>query len=97
MKHVKIEQNLKSLFENKRLSLTQISKKANINKSTLHGYLNGIHPMGLNSMIKLCQLFDISLDELVFGPQSQNAWGTQGEPVLEEGQYEITIRKIKKP
>ena len=64
---IQFSKNLRQLLGEKNLSLHQLSKLNNINKSSLHNYLNGVVPRGLESAVKLALFFDVSLDELVFG------------------------------
>jgi len=61
-----LESNLKRLLIRKNLSLHKASKKAQINKSSLHNYLNGVLPQGLVLLVKLSHILEVSLDELVF-------------------------------
>lgn len=86
-----LKDNLEELMKRHNMSLHQISKKTNINKSTLHNYLNGVLPQGLVTLSKLAQLFGISMEELLYGHSSP----TLDLTTLEE-RYEIIIKKIKK-
>ena len=64
---VKIQEKLSVLLKEYEISQTELSSMTQINKSTVHGYLQGVLPKGVISLIKLAQTFNISLDELVYG------------------------------
>ena len=86
-------ENLRRFMENEGLSQHQLAKKLNMNRSSLHNYLNGILPQGLISMIKISQVFDISLDELIFG-RRETRRGQSLSALAKEEKYEVTIKRI---
>lgn len=90
---VQLESNLKALLKKEELSLHKVASKVQINKSSLHNYLNGVVPQGLYSLIKLSHFFNISLDELIF-EQPQSSSKSQG--THKEEKYEITIKRLEK-
>ena len=46
---------------------TSLANKLNINKSSLHGWINGVVPQSLIAIVKISSHFDISLDKLCLG------------------------------
>ncbi len=64
---IKLHQVLKFELEKRDLSQKDLVSKARIGQSTLHGYLNGVIPKGLITLIKVSQFLDVSVDELIFG------------------------------
>jgi len=64
---VKIKEKLRVLLREYEISQTEFSSITQVNKSTIHGYLQGILPKGVISLIKIAQTFNLSLDELVYG------------------------------
>ena len=87
--------NLTRLIAQRKLSLHMISAKTGVNKSTLHNYLNGVTPQGIHSLLKLCDYFDVDLEDLLF---SQNRI-SKGKVLDKERtslgeKYEIIIKKI---
>ncbi len=88
--------NLKKLLVEKDISLHQLSRKTNINKSTLHNYLNGVHPQGLDALLKLTDFFQLSLEQLLFTEDELRALSPK-KPTLAftEGHFEITIKKVE--
>ena len=91
--NIRFSENLNKLFTDKNLSLSQVSKGTNINKSTLHNYLNGVLPQGLVPIIKISHFFDISIEELLFEIEFTKS---QQIALSYEGNYEVIIKKIKK-
>lgn len=75
---------LRELIKKKGLSQSYLSKKLGIGHSTLHGYLYGTVPRGLLPILKLAELLQISLDELVLGETVKRPEGL-------EGKYELVI------
>lgn len=91
--NINFSENLNHLLKEKNLSLNQVSKGTHINKSTLHNYLNGVLPQGLLPIIKISRFFNISVEELIF---EINKHPSSPLHLNYEGNYEITIKKIKK-
>ncbi|MEM7646865.1 MAG: helix-turn-helix transcriptional regulator [Pseudomonadota bacterium] len=91
-----LQKKLRHLIERNHLSQHQLASALNINRSTLHNYLNGVQPQGLVTLIKISRYFDISLDELVFDQEGSSKKNLIYEN-FEEGTYEVIIKKIKLP
>lgn len=90
-KHLKLHENLRTLLRERSLTINSVSKKTNINKSTLHNYLNGVNPQGLDVVLKLAQFFEIPLNELLFGKGFSDITSIK----VHEGHYEIIIKKME--
>lgn len=88
---LRLKDNLNRLIEGHSLSLHQLAKRTNINKSSLHNYVNGVLPQGLAALLKLAECFEVSIDELLFG-QTADEENTREEVE----RYEITVKKIAK-
>ena len=88
---IHLDKNLSRLIKENGTSLHQLSARLRINKSSLHNYLNGIRPQGLIALIKICDYFEVSLDQLVFDllPQTEHHKVTNPKEF-----YEVTIQKI---
>ncbi|MBY0315546.1 MAG: helix-turn-helix transcriptional regulator [Bdellovibrionales bacterium] len=86
-------------------SLHQIAKDLNINKSTVHNYMNGVVPQGVCALIKFSNHFKVPIETLLFGEsQTHKSPPSLKEQILHlleksnesrEANYEIIIRKIK--
>ena len=92
---VALSKNISFLIEDKGLSLHIVSTKSGVNKSTLHNYINGVLPQGLSALLKLCDYFDVTLEDLVFSKnyQSKKQKSLMSPKVMEE-KYEIIIKKV---
>ena len=64
---VKLSRNLRKEVKRRKLSQSKLDKSVGIRKSTLHGYLYGVIPYGLQNIIKLADELGLSLDELILG------------------------------
>ena len=64
--------NIKTLLEINSLSIRALSEKSNISYTTLNHVINGkTQNPGIDVLIKLCNFFDVSADELLF--ESKNS------------------------
>ena len=96
---VQIEKSIRKQLLKNNCTQNQLAKRIGIRPSTLHAYLNGVVPKGLNTLIKIAQEFNLSLDELVFN-ENLNA-SIDSLSVSETGligllgKYELVISKIK--
>ena len=85
-------ENLKKALSVRRITLTTAAKKSGMNKSTLHGYYNGVVPRNLLKIRDLADLLEIPFAELLFGNDPQESADSESF----EGRYEVTVRKINK-
>lgn len=56
--------NLKNLFKEHKINLNILSKAINVPYNTLYYYLNGTREVKIETLCKIADFFDISLDEL---------------------------------
>lgn len=94
-KKVRFKEIINQLMQREQLSLHAVAQATKVNKSSLHNYLNGVLPQGLPAMLKLSELFNVTLDELIFGVPIKKNISIQ-KSILQEEHYEITIKKIHK-
>lgn len=66
-REIKMAEVLRSFYRNEKFSQSSLANKLGIRKSTLNGYIYGACPKGLESIVKIANHFEMSLDELVFG------------------------------
>lgn len=64
---ITLSKNLQDLLKSQRYSASTIASRVKMNKSTLHGWTNGVIPQPLKALVALSQYFNISLDELCLG------------------------------
>jgi transcriptional regulator with XRE-family HTH domain len=88
---ITLAENLKRLMKKRHLTISQAAAGIKMNKSTLHGYCNGVIPRNVLTLRRMAEFFEISLPELLYGSQSnpQNIL----QAFLLEGVYELTIRR----
>lgn len=60
-----LKNNLERLMKQRNLSTSKICRDLSMNKSTFHNYLNGVYPQGVQSLLKISDYFDITLEELM--------------------------------
>lgn len=93
-RQIKMGEVLKSLYENGNFTQTSLANKLGIRQSTLNGYFYGVMPRGLESIVRIANHLEISLDELVFGSSNNSLKPIELKPEsLIEGKYEVIIQK----
>lgn len=90
-REIKIGENLQRLMASRKVSVTVTAREVGMNKSTLHGYCNGIVPRNLKQLKALADYLGISFDELIFGAPYDFA-SVKSEGTI-EGRYELTIKR----
>ena len=65
MSHNKIGNNIKTLRKKNRMTQEQMAKKLYLKRQTLSNYEIGKRVPDIYELVKIADLFDISLDELV--------------------------------
>ncbi len=88
---IKLSENLNRLMKKRKVSISQTALAVEMNKSTLHNYCNGVIPRNILSLKKLSDFFEISLNELMFGPQISPESLLRAH--LLEGTYELIVRR----
>ena len=75
----------------------QLSKKIGIGPSSLHSYINGIVPRGLETLVNMACELNLSLDELVFNQSStqvsQKIIVSESDVLGLLGKYELVISR----
>lgn len=90
---IKLSLNLKTLMARKNLTLTATAKHVGMNKSTLHNYCNGVIPRNLLKIKELADYLEVSLNELIFGPNLGPHF-LDGRTAF-EGRYEVIIKPLQ--
>lgn len=73
-----IGQNIKFLRKKQGLNQTQLGEALGITKGAVSGYENGSSIPGVETLIKIAQLLEISVDDLIF--RNIEKQGTSGDP-----------------
>lgn len=83
--------NLKRILAQKKITVSVAAKEVGMNKSTLHGYCNGVVPRHLLKIRDLANFLDVSLMELIFGED----WAVPSNlDLMEEQRFEISVRRL---
>lgn len=93
-KKLKLQENLNALIGSGGITLTVAARKAKMNKSTLHNYMNGVVPRGLKSLVMLSEVLRVSPSVLLFG----NVLDEKNELSLnsfKEGRFEIIVKPLE--
>ena len=94
---VKLNKMLQHLCKEKNLSLSKLSRMADVPKPTLHGWMTGRKAMDLTQLKRVASALKISLHELAFG-EPDPFEGTQDEILKEifSGDVRVTLHRIEK-
>ena len=91
---IRLGQRVQRFLDEERRTLTWLASRLGVNKSVLHGWLQGVEPRCLGSLIKLSGEMGVSLDELVFDkPFSPKP--SQKLLEFEDLKFEVSIKRIK--
>lgn len=89
---IKLAENLKRILSEQNRSFTSTAKQVGMNKSTLHGYCNGVIPRNLTQLKDLAEFLEVSLTDLIFGRVNEEPKIRGGNAI--EGRYEVIIRRV---
>lgn len=78
-------ENLKELLAKRRMKAVDLAKALNISPQQAGRYLNGSNQPKMETLIKLAELFDIAIDDLVLMDLSKEQPRKFGEGVADEG------------
>ena len=97
VKQIRLDKTLRTYLRDNQINQNQLSKKIGIGPSSLHSYINGIVPRGLETLVNMAYELNLSLDELVF---NQSLTSVSQKMVVSEsnilgllGKYELVISK----
>lgn len=92
-KSMKLAKNLERYLKTDELTLNEFAKRVSLSPSTIHGWLNGVHPKNLNDLKKVAEYFNITLDELCFGEVKK---GHETNIVISIGDdnYKILLKRV---
>lgn len=99
-KKIKLQENLNALLGSGKVSLTVAARRAKMNKSTLHGYMNGVVPRTIKNLILLSDVLKVSPSTLLFGDvNSKNNDSKKSVKAhfngFKEGRFEVTIKSLE--
>jgi transcriptional regulator with XRE-family HTH domain len=90
------DKRLQALLKEHKLSVTDLAKKTGISRTTIQSWISGTKP-SVYELDKLCTIFNMTLDELVFNRKPKNAIEEFfTETLIHTGNYKIQISKLTK-
>lgn len=97
---VKLKENLERLMQEKKLTLTQLSKLAGVPKSSLHGYIttrSSVTKLNIIQVKKIADALQVDLHELLFSLPDPHA-SIHGEILKElfSGDIRVTLHRIER-
>lgn len=91
-REIKVGENLQRLMADRKVTVTVAARDVGMNKSTLHGYCNGVVPRNLKQLKALADYLGVSFDELIFGGIPDSTSVKQESTI--EGRYEVIIKRV---
>ncbi len=89
------QKNLIFLIESSNFTMTTVAKKAGINKSTLHNYLNGVSLRPLKTVESLASFFKIPPEDLLYKDLGATDIRTELQPTPTSSySFEVTIKPV---
>lgn len=86
----KLLKNLERYMNKRKMNKTELANEIGLSASTVHSWWHrGTGNISISTLIKISRLFDITLDELVFGVANEG----REELDIEEREVLRTIRK----
>lgn len=84
MNNVKLNEMLKKLRGNCGYSQSHVAKEVGVARTTYTAYENGTKFPQLHTIVKLSELFNVSLDELICDIKSPNNYIIDGEIITDK-------------
>lgn len=92
-----LNKQLKTLLQNKDVTVAQLSRATKISAKTLYQWLNGQSPKNLVQVRKVADFFDVTIDYLAFGIIRENKSEIADfQNEINVGHFEVVLKKIKK-
>lgn len=94
---MKLAKSIEFHLRQKRWSLTELSKKSGVSKSTLHAWTVGRKSINLENLKRVAAALETSVHQLVYG--EPDPYESVGKEVLKEifsGDVRITMHRIER-
>lgn len=88
---------LKKLLKKHDLTVAKLSRATGVSQKTLHSWLDSKTPSNLDSVKKIANYFDLTLEELLFGevPKPKNKLEEYHDEI-QAGIFEVILKRVKK-
>lgn len=87
--------NLRKLIEEKRISITELSRRSKVPAKTIYHWMNGQQPRKMEHLFSIADVLEVTVEEL-FGREPRK---TNKVPdlirELNLGKYEIVLRPLR--
>ena len=95
-KTLTLGKNLTALCNKRGITLTTLARRCGVKQPTLHGWSTGRSVKKIEDLAVVCEFFDISLYEMLFGTPDLSEIEQQRIEEIFFDEIQITIKKIKK-
>jgi transcriptional regulator with XRE-family HTH domain len=93
---MKLASILKSLTNERDITVSQLSKHTGIPVQTLHNWMSGMEPRSLSQVKKVADYFKVSVDFICFGTSKESGKFHDFEHEINAGIFEVILRKVNK-
>jgi transcriptional regulator with XRE-family HTH domain len=91
--------NLKKYRQDKKIPAAKMAKMLNVSRVTYWNYESGVTEPDISTLIRISKILDVSIDEIVGNPSSDNLSLTNKELDILEKSAEVIqeiVRKVRK-
>lgn len=100
MEEMKLDKQLKDLLRQSDMNVAQLARASRVSAKTIYNWLAGQKPKDLDSVKRVADHFNISIDQLCYGNVSGSPIsGREFEHHLDEvnaGIFEVVLRRVRK-
>lgn len=99
MNSMKLSKRLKELIKIEDITVAQLSRHTGIPAKTLYKWIDGQSPRKIEQVKKVASFFNITLDELCFGPKEKlnnQLFLKDYEEEILSGNFDVILRRTKK-
>lgn len=87
--------NLRKIIEERRISITELSRRSKVPAKTIYHWMNGQQPRKMEHLFSIADVLEVTVDEL-FGRESKKSGKTPDLVCeLNLGKYEIVLRPLR--
>lgn len=87
--------NLRKIIEERRISITELSRRSKVPAKTIYHWMNGQQPRKMEHLFSIADVLEVTVDEL-FGRESKKSGKTPDlVRELNLGKYEIVLRPLR--